>query len=417
MRPRKDLVETFSSFVQFEADRFCKWGSDPRLKRNMQRCSDRSDRSVSHSSSDGHSSSDSSEGALSLSHFWMLYWYKQWQTEPQSIAKAHLLAYLQEACYWVAYKAGTGFTSTQYGVADCFQLAIAHLDKILKGFNTEQGFDLKNYASAAFSSLIRDQLRQRREVDICTDWSLLRKVSQKRLVTALQVQGLTGEELERYLLAWRAYRLIYTPERASGTRRLSAPNAASWMAIAQQANTERASLTTPNQPVSAQQIETWLATAAKAVRSYLYPGAVSMNATIAGQDAGEYLDSLSDADQTSPLKAAIDREEQTQRREQQTQLNAVLTEAIAQLDPPSQKLLTLYYQEGATQQAIAAQLSMQQYAISRAIARIKKTLMMTLAKWGQETLHITPSPDVLKHTSAALEEWLVTHYRPFAQQS
>ena len=100
----------------------------------------------------------------------------------------------------MAYKAGTGFTSAQYGVADCFQIAIAQLDKILKGFNAEQGFDLKNYAIAAFSSLIRDQLRQRKEVDICTDWSLLRKVSQKRLVAALQAQGLTQAEIERYLL-------------------------------------------------------------------------------------------------------------------------------------------------------------------------------------------------------------------------
>lgn len=396
MRPRQDLIEIFSSFVQFDVDRFYKWGSDPRLKRNMQHCCEQS-------------------AATSPPRFWVLYWHKRWQAEPLSIAKAHLLAYLQEACYWVAYKAGTGFTSTQYGVADCFQIAIAHLDKILKGFNAEQGFDLKNYAIAAFSSLIRDQLRQRKEVDICTDWSLLRKVSQKRLVAALQAQGLIKAEIERYLLTWRSYQLIYTPEQASGTRRLSAPSEAIWIATAQQANAERASLTSLGPPISAQQVEAWMVTAAKAVRHYLYPGAVSINATIAGQDAGEYLDSLSDADQISPLGEVIAEEEQTQRTAQQTQLNTVLTEAIAQLDAQSQKLLTLYYREEATQKAIAAQLSLKQYAISRALSRIKKTLIMTLAQWGQATLHITPSPDVLKHTSAALEEWLVTHYRPSAQ--
>ncbi len=399
MRPRQDLIEIFSSFVQFDADRFHKWGSDPRLKRNMQHCCEQ-------------------PAASSLPRFWVLYWHKRWQAEPQSIAKAHLLAYLQEACYWVAYKAGTGFTSAQYGVADCFQIAIAHLDKILKGFNAEQGFDLKNYAIAAFSSLIRDRLRQRKEVDICTDWSLLRKVSQKRLVAALQAQGLTKAEIERHLLAWRSYRLIYTPEQAVGTSRLSAPTEAIWIAIAQQANADRASLTSPgssSSSISAQQVEAWLITAAKAVRHYLYPGAVSINATIAGQDVGEYLDSLSDANQMSPLGEVIAEEEQTQRTAQQAQLNTVLTEAIAQLEAQSQKLLMLYYREEATQQAIAAQLSLKQYAISRALSRIKKTLIMTLAKWGQATLHITPSPDVLKHTSAALEEWLVTHYRPSAQ--
>lgn len=330
------------------------------------------------------------------------------------MAQAHLLAYLQEACYWVAYNAGTSFTSTQYGVADCFQMAIAHLDKILKGFNAEQGFDLKSYASAAFSSLIRDRLRQRQEVDICTDWSLLRKVSQKRLVAALSDRGLGSEEIERYLVVWRAYRLIYVPTQSGSTRRLSAPDVTTWQAITQQANADRASLSGPSEPFSQSQIETWIATAAKAVRSYLYPGSVSMNAVMAGQEANEYIDSLTDVEKTSPIKEIIAEEEFTQRTAQQQQLSDVLKAAIAQLDAPSQRLLTLYYQEGATQQAIANELNLKQYAISRSLTRLKKSLTKTLATWGQETLHITPSSNVLKHTSGALEEWLVTYYRSFA---
>lgn len=395
MRPRHDLTETFSSFVQFEADRFRRWASDPRLKRSMQQ------------------RRDQATTASAPPRFWVLYWHKQWQEQPQSIAKAHLLAYLQEACYWVAYKAGTSFTSTQYGVADCFQMAIAHLDKVLKGFNAEQGFALKSYASAAFSSLIRDRLRQRQEVDICTDWSLLRKVSQKRLVAALTEQGLGETDIERHLLVWRAYQLIYVPTQSGSSRRLSAPDAATWEAITQQANADRSSLTEPGASFSPAQIESQIAIAAKAVRSYLYPSAVSMNAIVAGQDSSEYIDSFTDADQTSPIKAMIASEEQSQRTTQQTQLSAVLKDAIAQLKPQSQKLLTLYYQKGATQREIATELGLKQYAISRALARIKKVLITTLAEWSKATLHIPPSPDVLKHTSAALEEWLVTHYRTF----
>ena len=102
------------------------------------------------------------------------------------------------------------------------------------------------------------------------------------------------------------------------------------------------------------------------------------------------------------------------RKRQQQQMNEVLKEAIAQLEPPSQRLLVRYYKEGATQQAIATELGLKQYAISRSLTRLKKSLAKILAQWGQETLHITPSPDVIKHTSAALEEWLVMHYRPVA---
>ena len=412
MRSRHGLIDIFSSLIQFEADRFCTWHSDPRLRRNMQRCYEGKGAAKVPKETGVETGATDTKSL----RFWVLYWHKQWQNAPQGIAQAHLLAYLQESCYWVAYKAGTSFTSTQYGVSDCFQLAIAHIDKILTGFNAQQGFDLKSYASAAFSSLIRDRLRQRQEVDICTDWSLLRKVSQKRLIAALIERGLGKDEIERTLLVWRAYRLIYVPTQSGHTRRLSAPDVATWQAITQQANADRASLGSGSfsQVRFAQvQIETLIGSAAKAVRSYLYPGSVSMNAMMAGQDASEYIDSLTDIDQASPLQEIIAVEELTQRTTQQQQLSEVLKGAIAQLDSPSQRLLTLYYQEGATQQVIAQELGLKQYAISRSLSRLKKSLITILAQWGQETLHITPSPDVLKHTSAALEEWLVTHYRSF----
>ena len=399
MRPRHDLIETFSSFVEFEADRFRRWTSDVRLKRNMQRRCEQMTAEVT--------------SASTPLRFWVLYWHKQWEAKPQSAAQAHLLAYLQEACYWVAYKTSKSFYSTQYGVADCFQMAIAELNKVLKGFDAEQGFDLKSYASAAFSSLMRDRLRQRQEVDICTDWALLRKVSQKRLVKSLTAIGMGESDIERHLLVWRAYRLLYKPTYSGNTRQLAAPDSATWQAITKQANAERHMLKDSAEPFAQHQVEAQIATAAKAVRRYLYPSTVSVNATVAGQDQGEYLDTLTDEAQTSPIKTLMAEEAQTQRQTQQQQLNSVLKNAIAQLEPSAQRLLTLYYQEGATQQAIATELGLKQYAISRALSRLKKSLIKTLAKWGQETLHITPSPDVLKHTSAALEEWLVTHYRSF----
>jgi hypothetical protein len=37
MRQRKDLIEIFSTFLQFEDDRAQKWAIDPRLNRSMNR--------------------------------------------------------------------------------------------------------------------------------------------------------------------------------------------------------------------------------------------------------------------------------------------------------------------------------------------------------------------------------------------
>lgn len=392
MRARQDPIKLFSSFIQFEGDRFHTWLRDPRLQRNMQRCYEKA------------------AVPKFLERYWALHWHKQWQQQPQSIARDHLLAYLQEACYWVAYKSKSRFSSTQYGLADCFQLAIAQFEKVLKGFNSNHGFDLKNYASATFRSLIRDYLRQRQEVDICTDWSLLRKVSQKRLAAALQTRGLNPHQIERYLLAWRAYNLIYVPDQATGTRRLAVPEPQTWNAISQHYNHERHSLSGEAKTVSPQHIEAWLTTAAKAVRSYLYPRAVSVNATGPGQDAGEFIDSLTDDERGSPITELISAEEQTQRQQQYTQLEQVLSTVVAGLPPEAQQLLTLYYGADVTQTEIAEQMGIQQYAISRKLTRIKKTLLLALSQWAQDTLHISPSPDLVNQSSAALEAWLLAQY-------
>ncbi len=394
MQTRQNLLDIFSSFVQFEGDRFGRWMSDPRLRRSMK----------------PHCQASDDHGADDLPQFWALYWHKQWQQRSHGVAQDHLLAYLQESCYWVAYKTGKLFPNTQYGIADCFQLAIAQFDKILNGFDAEQGFSLHKYASAAFNSLIRDHLRQRREIDISTDWSLLRKVSQSRLLKALRQHGLGEEDLQRHCLAWQSYKLNYVPTQSSGTRRLSAPDAATWEAIVNYFNRERLGLSPSEPTVSVSQVTNWLTVSAKAIRSYLYPTTVSVNAARAGEDSGEFIDSLTDAERDSPMRELISQEEQDQRHQRQNQLSAVLSDAITQLDAEAQSLLQLYYSDGVTQKEIAEQLGIKQYAISRRLSRIKKALLKSLTQWGQETLHITPAPDVLKHTSAALEEWLKTHY-------
>ncbi|MEL6816046.1 MAG: sigma-70 family RNA polymerase sigma factor [Cyanobacteria bacterium J06598_3] len=400
MRARQTLIETFSSFIQFEDDRFRTWLSDPRLKRSLTRRAETAGSALTlEADSESHSERQ-----------WMRHWHAQWQKHPQGLGRDHLLAYLQEACYWVAYKASTRFTSTQFGTADCFQLAIAQLEKVLTGFDPAQGYDLKNYASTTFRSLIRDYLRQRKEVDICTDWSLLRKVSQTRLTKALQTQG-RKDEIEKYVLAWQGYQLLYAPTKQAGSRQLTPPGPDTWSAIAQHYNSEKHALTSKPPTATDKDIETWMLTAAKAVRSFLYPSAVSMNATLPGQDTGEFIDSFTDEDTDTPLASLITEETQTQRQQQYSQLTHVLQAAVSQLKPDAQKLLPLYYSGDLTQKQIADQLGIKQYSISRQLSRIRKALLLALAQWTETTLHISPSPDLLKHTSAALDEWLHTHYK------
>ncbi|MBE9189451.1 sigma-70 family RNA polymerase sigma factor [Gloeocapsopsis crepidinum LEGE 06123] len=387
MRSRQDIVEIFSSFIQFNADRFSNWATEPKLRRSMQK------------------SLAQSPQATTKENFWALYWHKLWLAQPESLAFGHLYAYLQEAGYWAAQNIVTNFTSSQQTVADCFQIAIAKVDKILQGFNSQQGFNLKNYASAIFTSTIKETLRQRQEVDICTDWSLLRKLSHKRLEEALQNAGLSPEKIASYLIAWNCFKTIYVPTQAGATRQLAKPDSATWEAIAKLYNSQN-----PSTKIhQAETLEQWMLACAKAARSYLYPTVASINTPKPGQDAGEWLDNLPELQGESLLTNIITQEELQNRQTQQQQISEVLIAAIAKLDVQAQQILQLYYGGALTQQQMAAQLDIKQYTISRRLTKCREELLKALAQWSQD-LHISLTSDVLKNISAVLDEWLQSHY-------
>ncbi|WP_442940649.1 hypothetical protein [Nostoc sp.] len=88
-------------------------------------------------------------------------------------------------------------------------MAIAPVQKILKRFNPQYSSNLKGYAELGFESIIKDLMRLRREVDICSDWAL-HKLSRKRLVQSLQNAGFNAQSIESYILAWECFKELYT---------------------------------------------------------------------------------------------------------------------------------------------------------------------------------------------------------------
>ena len=392
MRSRQSLLEIFSTFLQFEGDRASAWAIDTRLRRGMQHCLQQSDH------------------AETASNFWALYWYKVWQDEGNSNSFAHLIAYLQETCYWSAQKTLTNFALTHYTLPDCFQVAIAKVQKILSGFNPQQGFSLQNYASAIFASTIRDTLRQRQEVDICTNWALLRKVSQKRLIESLQNAGLSAETIATYTLAWNCFKSLYVPTQETATRKLPRPDAATWAAIEQHYNTDRRQVASAP-AAKPETLEKWLNVCAQAARSYLNPNLVSINTPKAGQDTGELLDDVPESSRESLLADLISEEDDQTRQDQRSQLNQILEAAIEQLDPELQTILHLYYRENCTQQQMAERLDIKQYTVSRRLTKAREQLLKKLALWSQDTLHISLTSALLQSMSLVMEEWLQQHYK------
>ena len=389
MLPRQNTIEIFSTFIQFDYDRFGGWATDARLRRSMRQ-------------------SLAKLATENSSNFWALYWHQIWQEQPHSLAKEHLTAYLQEICFWSAVKTINGFSSSQYTVSDCFQAAIARIDKILHGFDPARGFNLKSYASITFGNLIRELLRQKKEIDICSDWSLLRKLSQKRMSEALANAGL--ERDEGYILAWNCFKTLYVPERATSTRKLPKPEPETWNAIAELYNRERLTQLEQLEAATAENIEKWMLICVKAARSYLFPSVTSINKPKPGYESGEIVDSLVGDVDESLLSDLIADEDLQQRKQQQTDINRFLTSQLEQLEPESQKLLELYYSLGLKQAEIAQELNTQQYSVSRKLSRVRKTLLKALARWSQSTMHISLTSDILDNISALLEEWLAGYY-------
>ncbi|MGK7898370.1 MAG: sigma-70 family RNA polymerase sigma factor, partial [Xenococcus sp. (in: cyanobacteria)] len=299
----------------------------------------------------------------------------------------------------------------QYSLPDGFQIAIAGIDKVLKGFDRDRGFNLKSYASITFSNLIREILRQRQEIDICSEWSLLRKLSKKRLTQSLENAGLSADTIEKYVLAWSCFNNIYVPERASPTKKLSKPSTETWNAIVTLYNQERKTqLSAASEKVNAITLEKWLLASVKATRAYLFPNVTSINQPKPGFDSGEIADSLVGDVDESLLAEMIVEEETKERNQQQNQVNDALLSALKQLKPEDRQLLELYYAQGMKQTDIAKQLKTQQYNISRKLSRIKKSLLKSLAQWSKDTLHMSLTSDVLKNISVIIEEWLNSHY-------
>ncbi len=390
MQTRRELLEIFSTFLQFKADDFGGWVSDPKLRRSMQTCL-----------------SQFSQAESEL--FWAAYWHRLWQTQASSLAAEHMTAYLQEVCYWTARKLALKLRGN-YSIADFFQTAIARIDKVLKNFNIQLHTSLKSYAELVLSNVIKNQVEKQQEMAVCTDWSLLHRTSHKRLVEALQFSGESREAIARYVLAWQCFKELYAPSLASRNAqvayRFGTPDDATWQAITQAYNAEQLSQLGSTQTCSPEHLEKWLLTCAKAVRMFLYPTKISIYTPVPGQDAGELLDHLPGGLQESLLSEAIAQEEMEAREIQATQINQVLAAAVIQLDADAQTLLQLYYQQGLTQQQIAQHLDVKQYTVSRRLNRLRKTLLLALAHWSQQTLHISLTSSVLDSMSDAIEEWL-----------
>lgn len=406
MRPRKTLLDQFSTFLQFQGDRSQGWFTDPRLAKRMVLAL--------------------AQNPAAVEVDWIRIWHGR-RSEPRAID--HLTAFLQEPCYWGSVKVlrqlEVGGRSGLLGLSDLFQSAIVVCPRILANFDPALSTNLRAYAELTFRSQIKDLLRRQRQVDICTDWGLLHKVSHKRLSDALVAQGLTqaggqpAQEADRGIfLAWLCFREVYAPISGASSR-LQEPDGETWAAIGRLYDRQRLAQEAP--AATTAQLEAWLRRGAVALRRFLYPGQLSADVA-RGDSEASWLDSMVGSDE--PIAQLIAEDERQARSAQQQDLDCCLDEAIAVLPEEQRRLLMAYYGEGLTQQEIASQFGIKQYTVSRRLTALRKGLIEPLLTWrlkaiaaqsGGESdphsgLHMQPDSALLSTIGVALDGWLADRY-------
>jgi RNA polymerase sigma factor (sigma-70 family) len=389
MNPRTSILDLFSTFAYLEGDNFRRWATDARLRRSIQGCLTLN--------------ADRSEA------LWSLYWLKLWQNQSSPVAENHLFAYLQEPCYWVSQQMARRVQTSEYTLADYFQITNTDIRRVLSSFAIDRGSTLKSYASLVLANALKDNLRQRQAVDICSDWALLRKWSKKRVTEVLDRVGIVEPEAAQYQLAWFCFKTLYTPNESNSNR--SAPDSVLWAEVANFYNTQRHSqLVEPGAAITPANIEVRLTKLGRWLRDYLYPTMNSLNRPKQGEETGEVQDDLADDAGVTLLDLAIEREEISHRTAQQSQLQTILTQALADLSPELQEILQLFYQQGFSQQELAIQLKLSQPTVSRRLKKAEENLLNALLTWIESQLNKFPEPNELKGISTTLREWLIGHY-------
>jgi RNA polymerase sigma factor (sigma-70 family) len=398
MNPRTQIVEMFSTFVKFNPNGcFLNWISHAKLQRSMK------------------VSWEQYTPANNSPEFWGIYWYGFWRDRSSNLAKDHLYAYLQEPCYQAAEKFWYKYQKKfpDYQIEDYFQIAIAHVDRLLPKVNPNI-FSIKNYAKTIFSNAITDRMRCVDKSVGHTNWSLLANTSEKAVINALKSYGCLTVSIDAYLLAWDCFKEIYAVNHTQIKQKLSAPSSDTWQQIARLYDRLRQ----PTDPqVNATAIAQWMQFSADAIRKYLAPPVTSLNQTISADDSRELQDMLPSNDEEVI--------EQIINRDTTAQINLVLINVIQEIDREARqipanktsktaaevlKILPLFYRQGLSQSKIGKLLHLEQFTVSRRLKLVKQKMLNSLEKWAKSTLHLSIDSHILNYMNQLVEEWLDRYF-------
>ncbi|MGB3205760.1 MAG: sigma-70 family RNA polymerase sigma factor [Crinalium sp.] len=414
IRMRITSIEKFSSFVeayQTEGRQQIQWRKDLNLRKNFATEQKKIQQNI----------------IVDEENFWAEYWLQALKTDGKNrLARNHISAYLEEACYWAAKKSLDRYQLLSISKEEAFwhyfqtaQEKTINSEKLLKIVNKfEPGnfnSSLKNYIEYRLKSAIIDAIYKEYRVGKYSDWGLLKRLTQRRLQDALKSVGCFEPEVSRYCLAWKnCFLEIYTPtQRDKSSRRLPQPTVEQFQIMAELYNQMRVSPLVSREIASSPELdatsfEKWMKVCIKAARSYETP-----------KNPLDYSEPIDESNLDSMLSSS--NEEPflhttwvIELNEAKRQVQSLLLEEFNALESERQKILKLWYGFKLTQKEIASLLNIRQYTVSRYIDQDKRKMLRIVVRVVQRSKDnsnekIQPNSEQIERLMNPLEEWLTQY--------
>ena len=355
IKKRSNLNDKFSTFLTVEErDGFVatRWVPEPKLRRNMERMVNLKPKADE--------------------VFWELYWLKEAvKAPPNSQARWHLLAYLEESCYWTTYKICQNLTNRGVNLVEVLAIAklviVDNLENLFAKYDSHIS-RFKTYAQLKLKDYILEELRRREKIEKTrSDWGLLRSLNPTSVQRALQDYGFPKSRQTLYQLAWSCFKAIYVPTPSPNSRKLLPPTNQQLEAMVCRYNQQR-SRHQLKTAIDVQELQNLLETCINAVRSQFQrtPNkAVSLDA----------FDSSSFVPEPGVYDPTIEKEN---REAEWNQVSTILSDKFNGLSEETRKMMTLWLGLGFGQTEIANCFGLRQDKFSRNMKREGKTLLTEL---------------------------------------
>lgn len=390
MQKRTNLVVQFSSFLCLKEESSSLttyWKKYPELERNIKLLQQQQ--------------IISSEEDIIAQEF--LRWLKKNQ---DLLQHRHLIAYLQESCFFATHKVYQKLHNYWHLFTwqDYFQwanLLVSSPVKLLLNYDSNLGLKLSTYAKNKIELQLMDEAYKYMSWERASDWGLLKQLKSNNQRKCLQnIGALSGINLEKYLLIWYCFNLLYKPPIPSKNQKLLPPSLSHFIQVTDEYNFLITKKNSELSPINSQQCESILLNCIKYARQYCNPKIVFNNT---------YLDNLAD-------DKIVDFNNDEPTRTNYNLVNKILSETFSQFSLPQKIIFQLWKGIELTQTEIVTVMSVnypnfvsQQFHVAREINSMRKILLESLIEGVLLQHKIKLTQDKVSELKTPLDIWLQKH--------